>query len=208
MNIKNILDTDLENEEIKEYTYLDFDDRFVFVNSQHNHLCSSDLTNFSVFINDAGYGLEPDFRFRKFKASFTDTIVIFRTEYIPIRLSIEYKAASLSIRLASIFAVYDGTVSPHEINELHNYIDSLILLKDYEKQRLKASVYVYFSEKIDHNLLSYIVNRISLGNKRKIIDLVLAIITADQVVHPREISLLRRLYEILGYENITPKKRH
>ena len=206
MNIKQALDKDLEIEDFKEYTYLDFDGYFMFTGSQPDYLSNSDLKNFSDFIESTGYGLEPDFRYRKFKAKYTDTVVIFRTEYIPTRLSIEYKAASLSIRLASIFAVYDGTISPHELNELHNYIDSLILLKDYEKQRLNASVYVYFSEKVDHNLLSYIVNRISAGNKRKIVDLVLAIITADQVVHPREISLLRRLYEILGYENITPKK--
>ena len=206
MNIKNVLDKDLTTENFKEYTYLNFENYFVFGNSQCNYLSNNDLINFSAFISDTGYGLEPDFRFRKFKARYTDTIVIFKTEYIPIRLSIEYKAASLSVHLASIFAVYDGTISPHEINELHNYIDSLILVKDYEKQRLKASLFVYFSENIDHNLVSYIVNRISAGNKRRIIDLVLSIITADHVVHPREISLLRRLYEILGYENITPKR--
>ena len=201
-----MLDKDLEIEDFKEYTYLDFDNHFVFANTQRDYLSGTDLKNFSDFINDTRYGLEPDIRFRKFKAKYTDTVIIFRTEYIPTRPSIEYKAASLSIHLASIFTVYDGTISHHEIHELHNYIDSLILLKNHEKQRLKASVHVYFSENIDHNLISYIVNRISDRNKRKIINLILSIITADKVIHPREVSLLRRLYEILGYENITPKR--
>jgi len=203
-SIEVYLENSLKNRSHKLFTYLDFDPHFVFTDTLN--ISNKELELFSEKIYDAGYGLEPDIRYSKFLAAASDYLVVFKASFIPPILSFEYKYKYIVVFITSLFTAYDGDVHQQEILEINSFIDSCHMLKGYERERLKASVELLTKRPYDKEQLHHFINKIPKYKNHEVIEIIFKLILADNYIDPREVALLRRVYEMLQIDSTTPKR--
>lgn len=149
-----------------------------------------------------GYAIEPDARITGQSYKWDDVVALFRTTGDRIISgNREYLSASLIMELGLAVASADGIVDKKEIAHVGGFLKSLFMLETIDYQRLEALKRVYIQQPPSlYNLANRIKRALPVSNLEKIGFFLIGVASADGVIDPNEITVLRRIYKALGIE--------
>ena len=148
-----------------------------------------------------GYGIEPDVRFRGKPLKSNGQIVLFRlgaeNTSTP---SKEYTAAALLLHLAVTVASADNVVDIAAQQYLEGYLETSLHLSEAERVRLRAHLVWLLQEKLSLRGLKPKLNEMTSDEKAGVVNFLISVAGADGHISPKEISILTKIYPLLGFE--------
>ncbi len=163
-----------------------------------NSILNKEFVILSELIRKYNYSIEPDIQYQNIKLKSTDSVVVFREDFNPTRLSSEYKHASLLIKLGCLIASYDGVVDKKEVDELFRYINKNIILPSYEIYRLRAFLERMLSTHLNFKMFLVKLRELNDFKKNEVIKIAKEMIVIDGFIDEREVSLLNHIYELFS----------
>lgn len=169
--------------------------------SQAVKLAKAEAILLSQFLEKHGYGIEPDIRFGGKTLSPEGTIVLFKcSTEVSETLSADYSAAALLLHLAATIINADGTVDASEQAYLESHLESSLDLSELERLRLRAHLTWLLQEKLSLRGLKPRLEVIALEKRTAIAQFLVSVARADGQINPTEISMLTKIYPLLGFE--------
>lgn len=167
-------------------------------------LTKSDATVLSDYLTRLGIGIEPDVQLGGKLPTAHQPVVLFHLpETLPSTPSDKYTLATLLLRLAVIVAVADGEVTIAEQQRLQDYLTSTPYLQDSERVRLQAHLQGLLVDKLTFRGLKVKLQPLSSERKLAIAKFLIHLAAVDGDINPPEISILSKLYSLLGLETQT-----
>jgi tellurite resistance protein len=164
-------------------------------------LAKAEAMLLSQFLEKHGYGIEPDIRFGGKILSSEGTIVLFKCSIeVSETLSADYSAATLLLHLAATIANADGTVDASEQAYLESHLESALDLSEPERLRLRAHLTWLLQEKLSLRGLKPRLEGIAPEKRTEIAQFLVSVARADGQISPKEISMLTKIYPLLGFE--------
>ncbi|MBI3043994.1 MAG: TerB N-terminal domain-containing protein [Betaproteobacteria bacterium] len=155
---------------------------------------------FSKALESLGVGIEPDVRWGGAMLEETDPVVLFPLDkhersFEPTSL---YKAAALTIHLAAVVTIADGTVSIEEEKQLEAQIERWPDLSPSERKRLRAFVKWLLLAKPSLTGLKRLTKELDDTRKRGIAQFLVHVAQAEGSTSPKELKALGKIYRLLG----------
>ncbi len=155
----------------------------------------------SILIDAMGFGMVPDIRFNYIKPDSNGQIAIFRHGYgVNFEPSQEFHTASIILRLGSIVCQADENISIAEEILLQNLIQNNRNLTGIEKDALLAFLYWCLRTPQATTGLKKKLYEINTTKKNAIRHTLFTVANADGYIDPKEIKLLEKLYNLLGFD--------
>lgn len=159
----------------------------------------------SMFLAQAleklGYGIEPDVRLGGPAFDVNGRAILFRRlPDCPSVASVEYALAMLCMRLGAIVSAADDDVSAVERALLQKHIADTLQLSAGERQRLAAHLAWLLEEKPGTSGLKKHLAALTTDARHHIGRLLITVATTDDVVDPREMKMLEKLYALIGLD--------
>lgn len=162
-------------------------------------LTKRDAVGISAFLSKLGIGLEPDVRFAGATPKPGTPIVLFRlSDGAPATPSPAYATAALLVRLAAVLAAADGTVSDDERRHLAVHLETVLGLDVAERTRLEAALEWLGTQSTGLGGLKRRLQDLEATERHAIGHFLVDVAAADGRVTPDEITMLTKLYRLLG----------
>src|SRR5581483_2320594 len=164
-------------------------------------LVKADGVALGSLLGKLGIGIEPDVRFGSPTPTLGSEIVLFAllagATDAP---SPEYAAAATLVHLAAVVAAADGTVSDAERRHLAEHLKAVLGLDPAELLRLDAHLLWLASAKSSLAGLKKRIDALSLTRRAAVGQFLVDVAASDGIVTPDEITMLTKLYRLLGLE--------
>ncbi|MGD1904764.1 MAG: TerB N-terminal domain-containing protein [Leptolyngbyaceae cyanobacterium] len=148
-----------------------------------------------------GYGIEPDVRFGGKPPKGDRQAVLFRlTDEAMATPSQNYTAATLMMHLAATVANSDAVVDAAEQQYLEEHLESALHLSAAERIRLRAHLTWLLQEKLSLRGLKTKLSIMTSDERAGIANFLISVAGADGHISPQEISMLTKIYPLLGFE--------
>lgn len=112
----------------------------------------------------------------------------------------QYAAAAVLVHLCAVVAAADGTVTDDERQHLAEHVKDVLDLDAAERQRLAAHLEWLVASKVSLAGLKKRVDHIDVTQRTAIGSLLVGVAAADGAVAPDEITMLTKVYRLLGLE--------
>jgi uncharacterized tellurite resistance protein B-like protein len=166
-----------------------------------DRLAKSESVSLAQLLGTLGYGIEPDVRFGGAPFSADAQIVLFRVPPdAPHSTTPGYNAAMTLVHLARAVGMADGDVSYQEIDLLGEHLESSLHLLPAEKARLHAHLMWLTTADIKLAGLKRRLDVIDPTRRLSIGNLLVSIAAADGVVSPSEVTILTKIFGLLGLD--------
>jgi len=134
-----------------------------------------------------------------------DTVVLFSVQpgETTNRSTPAYRAAVLTLQLASAVATADGEIAPAEMHQLRTQIEGWTHLTPAHQQRLRSHLRLLIAQPVPLTLLKKKLEPLEMAAKEAIAKFMAALAQADGIVTPAELKVLEKVYKALGLD---PKK--
>lgn len=160
-----------------------------------------DCTAICELLGRLGYGVEPDVRFHGPRLTSDATVVVFRLpEGSPASPSSAYTAAAALLHLFLTVAEADGAVAEEEQRQISEHIRGNTDLSPAEMTRLAAYSRWLMHTKPGLVGLSKRAAHFSAGQRESIRRFLVSVAAVDGRISPEEITVLQRLYKMLGVD--------
>lgn len=164
-------------------------------------LTKKESTTLSKAVENLGYGIEPDVRFGGKPLKSEQPIVLFKlNDEIVTAPSKEYTAAMLLLHLAATVANSDAVIDAAEQQVLEAHLESALHLSTAERTRLRAHLTWLLQEKLSLKGLKTKLNQMTSDERASIADFLISVAGADGYISPQEITMLTKIYPLLGFE--------
>lgn len=164
-------------------------------------LTKSDAIALAGFLSNLGIGVESDVRFGGALPQPGSTVVVFAlangSSSAP---SSEYAAASLLVDLTAVVSSADGIVSDKERRHLAGYLASALGLSEAERTRLDARHLWHAEAKPSLTGVKRRIEVMETARRVEIGRFLVGIAAADGGVSPEEITVLVKLFKLLGLD--------
>lgn len=117
--------------------------------------------------------------------------------------SAAFKAAALTLQLASAVAQSDGTFNDHEIDHLRSEIECWSHLTPAHRQRLHAHLQWLVASPVSLQSLKKKLEPMELRAKEAVATFMATLAQSDGMVSPEEVKFLEKVYKALG---VNPKR--
>jgi uncharacterized tellurite resistance protein B-like protein len=162
-------------------------------------ISKSDAVALAQLLGNLGFGIEPDVRFGGSPVARDSPLVLFRTPVdSPHAATPAYSAATVLVQLAAAVGAADGEVSYQEIDHLGEHLESSLSLLPAEKTRLQAHLMWLWTADIKLSSLKNRLEGLNESVRQGIGSLMISIAAADGVVSPGEVTILTKIYQMLG----------
>lgn len=160
-----------------------------------------EVTTLATLLGKINIGIEPDPRFGIFTPKPEHDVVLFKmSDDAPIAPSTEYSAATVVIHLAAAVAHADGTVDPAEKHHLEQHIETILHLTDDEKMRLRAHAQWLLSSFPGMDGVKKRIASLNQSERESLGTFLVGIAHADGYIDPAEVTILGKIYEMLGLD--------
>lgn len=167
-------------------------------------LTKSEATVLSDYLTRLGVGIEPDVQLGGKPPTANQPCVLFRLPEASLsELSEKFKLAMLLLHLSVMVVVADGAVTVPEFRRLQNYLESTPHLQNGERARLHAHLHGLLVDKLSLRGLKVKLQTLSADRKLAIAKFLIHLAAVDGEINPSEISILSKLYPLLGLESQT-----
>ncbi|MGB3494234.1 MAG: TerB N-terminal domain-containing protein [Elainellaceae cyanobacterium] len=164
-------------------------------------LTKKESTTLSKAVENLGYGIEPDVRFGGKPLKSEQPIVLFKlNDEIVAAPSKEYTAAMLLLHLATTVANSDAVIDAAEQQVLEAHLEAALHLSTAERTRLRAHLTWLLQEKLSLKGLKTKLNQMTSDERASIADFLISVAGADGYISPQEITMLTKIYPLLGFE--------
>lgn len=164
-------------------------------------LAKAEAVSLAQLLGTLGYGIEPDVRFGGSPLAADARLVLFRLPPdAPHAATPAYVAATTLVHLAKAVSMADGEVSPEEMDYLGEHLETSLHLVPAEKARLHAHLMWLSTTGIKLTGLKDRLAALDPGRRREIGSLLISIAAADGVVSPAEVTILTKVYRLLGLD--------
>lgn len=172
--------------------------------SPPDKLTKSEATVLSEYLTRLGIGIEPDVQLGGKPPMANQPYVLFRLPEASFsEPSDKFKLAMLLLHLAVMVVVADGAVTVPEFQRLQNYLASTPHLQDGERARLHAHLQGLLVDKLSLRRLKVKLQPLSVERKLAIAKFLIHLAAVDGEINPSEISILSKLYPLLGLDTQT-----
>ncbi len=164
-------------------------------------LTKKESTTLAQGLEKLGFGIEPDVRFggKPFKGN--SHIALFRLpDIFQATPSKEYTAATLLLHLAASMASSDAVIDATEQQHLERHLESALHLSSADRLRLKAHLAWLLEQELSLRGLKTKLSKMTSDEKAGIADFLIGVAGADGYISPQEISILTKIYPLLGFE--------
>lgn len=145
--------------------------------------------------------IEPDVSLGAKTPKFEDKIVLFQsTEGEGFVETPAYKSALLTLQLASVIAVADGSFCSDEFSHLQTQIENWNHLTKSQLQRLRAHLHLRQQAPMSLPILKKQLESLDERAKEAIAGFMAAVAQADGAVSAAEVKILEKIYAALGIE--------
>lgn len=164
-------------------------------------LAKADAVAVATLLGKVGVGIEPDVRFGSSTPAPGSTVVLFplpggATE----APSPEFAAASTLVHLAAVVASADGSVNDGERRHLMEHLEDVLRLDAAERARLEAQLLWLVSHKSGLAGMKKRLDALDDNRRTAIGSFLVGVAAADGNVSPDEITMLTKLYKLLGLD--------
>ncbi|MFZ5480807.1 MAG: TerB N-terminal domain-containing protein [Myxococcota bacterium] len=160
----------------------------------------TEATALAQFLEKLGFCLEPDVRFLGMVPNPDTSIVVFRHHPdAPSTPSKEYAAASTALWFAASIAAADG-MDEAETRFLTDHVGNVLGLTEGERARLAAHLLWLFHEPRVSSQLKRLAESLPPDRKADLAQMLIVVAGADGRVSKKEITLLTRIYGMLGLD--------
>ena len=164
-------------------------------------LTKADATVLAQYLARLGIGIEPDVQMGGKPLTATLPVVLFRLlDAVPAEPSKKYTVATVLLHLSVLVATADGNITPAEQQRLQDYLASTPHLEGSERVRLQAHLRGLLASKLSTRGLKLKLRPISSERKLAIAQFLIHLAAVDGDINPEEITLLSKLYPLLGLE--------
>lgn len=148
-----------------------------------------------------GFGIEPDVRFGASTPAPDATVVLFAlppgATDAP---SPEYAAAATLVHLAAVVATSDGSITDAERQQLAHHLETVLGLDPAERVRLEAHLLWLAGAKSGLGGLKKRIDALSQARRAAVGQFLVDVAASDGLVNPEEITMLTKLYKLLGLD--------
>lgn len=146
--------------------------------------------------------IEPDVAMGAKTPKFDDKVVLFpRIPGDSFQETAAYKSALLTLQLASVIAIADGSFCTAEFGHLQGQIENWNHLTDPQLQRLRAHVQLLQQAPMSLASLKKQLEVLDETGKEAIASFMTAVAQADGTVSVSEVKILEKIYATLGIES-------
>ena len=164
-------------------------------------LTKKEATPLAQSFEKLGYGIEPDVRFGGKAVKRESQFVLFKmTEEKIGTPSQAYLAAKILLQLAAAIACADNVVEASEQQYLEAHLETTLALSTAERIRLRAHLTWLLQEKLSLRGLKAKLEKMTADEKAGIANFLISVAGADGHISPKEISMLSKIYPLLGFE--------
>ncbi len=164
-------------------------------------LSRGDATLVLRALGGAGFGVEPDLRFRAPVLSASGDVVIFRlSPDAPTEPTREYEAATLFAQLAAMMSTADGDVGADERAHFERHVEEALHLSAPERARLGAHLEWLLRAPPTSAAIKKRLAGVAPAGRQMLASFLVGVAGADGRIDPAEVKLLRKLYPLLGLE--------
>jgi uncharacterized tellurite resistance protein B-like protein len=166
---------------------------------QQPKLAKPDAVAVASLLGKLGVGIEPDVRFGASAPGPSVPALLFSLpDGATDAPSGAYKAAAVLVHLAAVVAGSDGGVSVHEAEHLERHLEHVLGLDQGERTRLHAHLEWLVSSRSGLGGLKRRLDALDQSARQMVGQFLVGIAAADGVVSPPEISVLIKVFKILG----------
>jgi tellurite resistance protein len=163
-------------------------------------LTKKESTTLAQGLDKLGFGIEPDVRFGGKPLKGDSRIVLFRLgNMAQAAPSQDYTAATLLLHLAASVASADG-VDAAKQNHLEEHLEAALHLSAAERLRLKAHLAWLLQAKLSLRGVKTRLSKMTDDERAGVADFLIGVAGADGTISPQEISMLTKIYPLLGFE--------
>lgn len=163
-------------------------------------LTKKESTTLAQGLEKLGFSIEPDVRFGGKPLNGDSRIVLFRLgDMAQAAPSQDYTVATLLLHLAASVASADG-VDAAKQNHLEEHLESTLHLSAAERVRLRAHLAWLLQEKLSLRGVKTKLSKMTADERAGIADFLIGVAGADGSISPQEISILTKIYPLLGFE--------
>ncbi|WP_207262968.1 TerB N-terminal domain-containing protein [Desulfovibrio sp. Huiquan2017] len=164
-------------------------------------LTKAEASQTANILGALGIGMEPDPRRGGRTPAAGDEIILFKlpegTEEAP---GTGYHQAIALVHLTGLVAAADGDVSPEERSALNSHLASSLGLSPTETLRLTAFFEWIIARPPSMAGMKAKLAGLSAAQREKVADFLISVAGADGVIHPKEITILEKIYKTMGME--------
>jgi hypothetical protein len=155
----------------------------------------------SKFLEQLGYGMEPDPRFGGASPTIQTKIALFHlSDQNPESLSSEYFEATLVAHLAIAIVNHNPPLNPQKQRNLESRLTTFTTLEPSEQQRFHAHLKWLIQQKPALRNLKTRIDAVNPDRKASIARFLSQIAAADGQPHPKSIQPLEKAYSLLGLD--------
>lgn len=153
-------------------------------------------------LHESGIGIEPNLLEGAKTPTAEDMVVLFAldTKALYIHETTPYRAAMLTLQLASSLANADGDFSQAEVKHLSDQINAWHHLTPAHRERLLAHLKLLVIAPVSLTSLKKKIELLDVPSKEAIAAFMATLTQADGIVSPSEVKFLEKLYKTLGVE--------
>jgi len=167
-------------------------------------LTKTEATVLVQYLARLGIGMEPDVQMGGKPLNATLPVVLFRLwDDSPTEPSPKYTVATVLLHLSVLVATADGDITPAEQQRLQDYLASTPHLQGSERVRLQAHLQGLLASKLSTRGLKLRLRPLSWQRKHAIAQFLTHLAAVDGDINPEEITMLSKLYPLLGLESQT-----
>jgi uncharacterized tellurite resistance protein B-like protein len=164
-------------------------------------LTKKESTTLAKAVENSGYSIEPDVRFGGKSLKRDHSMVLFKLhDEIVAAPSKEYTAAMLLLHLAATVVNSDAVIDAAEQQVLETHLESALHLSTAERTRLRAHLTWLLQAKLSLQGLKTKLNQMTSDERAGIADFLISVAGADGYISPQEITMLTKIYPLLGFE--------
>lgn len=163
-------------------------------------LTKKESTTLAQGLEKLGFSIEPDIRFGGKPLKGDSRIVLFRLgDMAQAAPSQDYTAATLLLHLAASVASADA-VDAAKQSHLEEHLEAVLHLSTAERVRLRAHLAWLLQEKLSLRGVKTRLSKMTSDERAGIADFLIGVAGADGTISPQEISMLTKIYPLLGFE--------
>ncbi|MEM8505458.1 MAG: TerB N-terminal domain-containing protein [Cyanobacteria bacterium P01_D01_bin.1] len=164
-------------------------------------LTKKESTTLAQSFEKLGYGIEPDVRFGGKVLKQESQFILFQLPKEKIGTpSKAYSAAKILMHLAAAIANADNVVDASEQQHLEAHLETTLALSEAERVRLRAHLAWLLQEKLSLRGLKTKLSEMTSDEKAGIANFLISVAGADGHISPKEITMLSKIYPLLGFE--------
>ncbi len=152
-----------------------------------------------VLLENIGIGIEPDVRFGGAIPA-NGKVALFKSGNITKTPSDSYTSASIIVYLCVAVANADNAITPDEEQTINHIIESFSDITEDERMRLRANFEWLKTSGTSLTSLKRRITDLPTETKNLIAEHIVRVANADGNVSPDEIRILRKTYDLLGFE--------